>query len=344
MKHYIPCIIIAACLLASCSDKNEDVNSGGYTNPVLPGISLPDPTVIRADDGYCYAYGTEDIYGIPIFKSKDLVNWERTNTVFTSSNRPSWGIKGAASYLWAPDINKIGNKYVLYYSHVPDDLGGSGENTWGIGVATADKPVGPFYDKGKVIIGGEVGQECTIDPAYFEDTDGKKYLLWGSYVGIFIGELNEDGLSLKNKYSSTRLAGTDGFALEGAYMYKKGNYYYLFCSNGPYNYEYKQYQVTVGRSESITGPFVTRDGGRMLDNSLDIVLKGNDAFYCPGHNGEIITDDNGVEWIVYHAYKAGDEAAGRNLMLDKVTWTSDGWPQIGNGSPTASSNDKPYFR
>lgn len=344
MKYHIPYIIFAAFLLVSCTEKIEVTDPSGYTNPVLPGISLPDPTVIRADDGYCYAYGTEDIYGIPIFKSRDLVNWERANTVFTSSNRPSWGFKGAASYLWAPDINKIGDKYVLYYSHVPDDLYASGEGSWGIGVATADKPVGPFYDKGKVLIGNEVGLADCIDPAYFEDTDGKKYLIWGSYFGIHIGELNADGLSLKDKYSSTRLAGTNGFALEGAWMYKKGNYYYLFCSNGPYNYEYQQYQVTVGRSTSITGPFVTRNGGKMLDNSLDIILQGNSNFYCPGHNSEIITDDNGVDWILYHAFNADNEAAGRNLMLDKVTWDADGWPVIGNGTPTISSNDKPYFK
>ena len=81
----------------------------------------------------------------------------------------------------------------------------------------------------------------------------------------------------------------------------------------------------------------------MLENSLDIILKGNDNFFCPGHNAEIITDDKGVEWILYHAYKAGDEASGRNLMLDKVTWTSDGWPLIGTGTPSASSNDRPFF-
>ena len=352
MKHYIPYIIIAATLcFTGCKwqeydpDKGViDNETGGYANPVLSGISLPDPTVIKGDDGYFYAYGTEDIYGIPIFKSKNLVDWGRTNTVFTSYNRPSWGIKGAASYLWAPDINKVGDKYVLYYSHVPDDLDGSGVGTWGIGVATADKPAGPFYDKGKILTGEEIGQNCCIDPAYFEDDNGKKYLLWGSFFGIHIAELNDDGLSLKDKYSSTRLAGTDGFALEGAWLYKKNNYYYLFCSNGPSDYEYKQYRLTVGRATSITGPYVTKNGGQMLNNSLEIIMESSDDFYCPGHNAEIITDDKGVDWILYHAFIAGNQALGRELMLDKVTWDADGWPAIGSGIPTVQSDDRPYFK
>ena len=332
-------LIVIALLFAISNSTRAQVDTDYYRNPVVK-TSLPDPTVIRANDGYYYLYATENIRNLPIYRSKNLVDWQFVTTAFTRESRPQWNPKGN---LWAPDINKVGNKYVLYYSHVPDDLDGSGVENWGIGVATADKPEGPFYDKGKVIIGGEVGQNCCIDPAYFEDTDGKKYLLWGSFFGIYIGELNDDGLSLKDKYSPTRLAGTDGFAMEGSWMYKKGDYYYLFCSNGPSDYEYQQYQLTVGRSTSITGPFVTKNGGKMLENSLEIIMKGDDSFYCPGHNGEIITDDKGVDWIIYHAFLAGQQSSGRQLMLDKVTWDSDGWPVIGNGTPTATCNDKPYF-
>ena len=83
-----------------------------YKNPVV-NYSLPDPSVIRAEDGYFYLYATEDIRNLPIHRSKDLIKWESVGTAFTDETRPTFEPKGN---LWAPDINKIGDKYVLYYS------------------------------------------------------------------------------------------------------------------------------------------------------------------------------------------------------------------------------------
>lgn len=83
-----------------------------YTNPVI-NTSLPDPSVIRADDGYFYLYATEDIRNLPIYRSRDLVDWQFVGTAFTPETRPQWNKDGG---IWAPDINKIGDKYVLYYS------------------------------------------------------------------------------------------------------------------------------------------------------------------------------------------------------------------------------------
>ena len=91
-----------------------------YKNPVV-NYSLPDPTVIEAEDGYFYLYATEDIRNLPIHRSKDLVNWESVGTAFTTETRPTFEPNGN---LWAPDINKIGDKYVLYYSM--SRWGGSG--------------------------------------------------------------------------------------------------------------------------------------------------------------------------------------------------------------------------
>ena len=107
-----------------------------YQNPVI-NYSLPDPSIIKGEDGYYYLYATEDIRNLPIHRSKDLVEWEYVGTAFTKSTRPNFEPKGG---LWAPDINKIGDKYVLYYSM---SVWG-GEWTCGIGCATADKPEGPF--------------------------------------------------------------------------------------------------------------------------------------------------------------------------------------------------------
>ena len=77
-----------------------------YSNPVI-NYSLPDPTVIKADDGYYYLYATENIRNLPIHRSKDMVNWSFVGTAFTNETRPTFEPKGN---LWAPDINKIGDR------------------------------------------------------------------------------------------------------------------------------------------------------------------------------------------------------------------------------------------
>lgn len=131
-----------------------------YQNPVI-NYSLPDPSIIKGEDGYYYLYATEDIRNLPIHRSKDLVEWEYVSTAFTKSTRPNFEPKGG---LWAPDINKIGDKYVLYYSM---SVWG-GEWTCGIGCATADKPEGPFKDHGKIFRSNEINVQNSIDPFYME--------------------------------------------------------------------------------------------------------------------------------------------------------------------------------
>ena len=83
-----------------------------YRNPLID-TSLPDPTVIRAQDGCWYLYATEDIRNTPVYKSDNLVDWSFVGTAFTDETRPKWNPKGN---LWAPDINYINGQYVLYYA------------------------------------------------------------------------------------------------------------------------------------------------------------------------------------------------------------------------------------
>ena len=136
------------------TDKDE------YQNPVIHR-SMPDPTVIKANDGYFYLYATEDIRNIPIYRSPDLIDWEFMGTVFTDQTRPTFVSGGG---LWAPDINYINGKYVLYYSM---SVWG-GEWDCGIGVAIADNPEGPFIDCGKLFLSSEIGVQNSIDPCYVE--------------------------------------------------------------------------------------------------------------------------------------------------------------------------------
>ena len=136
------------------------ISAENYKNPVVD-YSLPDPTVIKGDDGYFYLYATEDIRNLPIHRSKDLVNWEFLGTAFTDESRPDFEPNGG---IWAPDINKIGDKYVLYYSM---SVWG-GEWTCGIGCAVSDRPEGPFKDCGMMFRSNGIKVQNSIDPFYIE--------------------------------------------------------------------------------------------------------------------------------------------------------------------------------
>ena len=292
-----------------------------YQNPVI-NYSLPDPSIIKGEDGYYYLYATEDIRNLPIHRSKDLVEWEYVGTAFTKSTRPDFEPKGG---LWAPDINKIGDKYVLYYSM---SVWG-GEWTCGIGCATADKPEGPFKDHGKMFRSNEINVQNSIDPFYIED-GGKKYLFWGSFRGIYGIELSDDGLSIKKGAKLRQVAGT---AYEGTYIHKKDGYYYFFASIGTCCEGLKStYTTVVGRSKKLFGPYVDKSGKTMLDNHHEVRIHKNDAFVGTGHNSEIGTDKAGNDWMFYHAVSTKNPE-GRMLLMDKVNW-KDGWPSVTGNSPS----------
>lgn len=320
--------ILAASLLLSASACTFTGDT--YTNPVI-NTSLPDPTVIRADDGYFYLYATEDIRNLPIYRSRDLTDWQFVGTAFTDDTRPQWNKKGN---MWAPDINKIGDKYVLYYSK--SEWGG--EWTCGIGAATADRPEGPFTDHGPLFISSEIGVRNSIDQFYIED-NGHKYLFWGSFHGIYGIELSDDGLSVKPGAVKKQVSGT---FMEGTYIHKRGKYYYLFGSAGTCCEGARStYRVTYGRSENLFGPYVDKKGQRLLDNHYEVMLHGDDTFVGTGHNAEFVTDDLGQDWILYHGYKKAEADDGRVVFLSRVDW-KDGWPEVA-GSVPEKENVKPSF-
>lgn len=300
-----------------------------YSNPVID-YSLPDPSIIKGEDGYFYLYATEDIRNLPIHRSKDLVNWEFVGTAFTDATRPDFEPEGG---IWAPDINKIGDKYVLDYSM---SVWG-GEWTCGIGCAVADRPEGPFKDCGMMFRSNGIKVQNSIDPFYIED-NGHKYLFWGSFRGIYAIELSEDGLSLKSGSSPVQIAGT---AYEGTYIHKRGGYYYMFASIGSCCEGLKStYTTVVGRSTSLFGPYLDKKGQSMMDNHHEILIHKNDSFVGTGHNSEIVSDNAGTDWLFYHAVSVANPD-GRVLMLDKIDWI-DGWPSVEGNSPSVKS-EKPRF-
>lgn len=300
-----------------------------YHNPVSEKL-LPDPTIIRKGNGLFYLYATEtSSRNMPIMVSKNLVDWSLVNTVFTNSTRPSFLSGGD---LWAPDINYINGQYVLYYS-----LSKWGEEQAnGIGVATAPEPDEKFSDKGKLFTSNEIGVQNSIDPCYVED-EGKKYLFWGSFRGIYAIELSEDGLSVKQGAEKRQIAGT---YFEGVYVHKRNNYYYLFASIGSCCEGLNStYQLVVGRSTSLFGPYVNKSGNSMMNNAYTLLINKNPSFVGNGHCSGIVQDDAGKDWILYHGIKTSEGVSkGRMLMLDQVKWDNNNWPYVEGGAPSSTSS------
>lgn len=343
MKKILFTIVIAfAAILSSSAD--DSAKRLTYTNPIIKK-SIPDPTIIKADDGYFYLYGTEDTRNMPIYRSRNLVDWMFVGTAFTEATRPRT-VNPYVSYknsegntvsamMWAPDINYINGQYVLYYA-----IGVWGiEWKSGVGVATSERPEGPFVDRGAVFISDEIGVQNSIDQFFIEE-GGKNYLVWGSFRGIYIIQLTDDGLRVMPGATKKQLAGG---LMEASYIYKKDGYYYLFGSAGSCcDGASSTYHVVYGRSTNLMGPYVNKNGGTMLNNQAETLLKGDSFVAGPGHNAEFVEDDKNQTWIIYHGYLKEEADKGRCVFLDQVKW-SNGWPYIEN-SVASKQSAAPYFQ
>lgn len=335
-------LVLTAACLTSCDPGNKadgpDVDPvTTYTNPVSVQ-PCPDPSVIKGDDGFFYLFATEDaVRGIPILKSKDLVNWSPSGQVFSGAARPR--LDGSPDgNLWAPEIARIGKKYVLYYSYTPKDFAGK-EWQWGIGAATADRPSGPWTDKGKIFLSGEIGVQCSIDPCFYTE-GGRNYLIWGSYFGIWAIELTADGLSVKEDAEKVHLAGQDGYGLEGSMIFKKDGKYYLFVSEGGNGYD-NDYKLGAARADKLLGPYLNKAGKDVKNAAVDFFLKAGNGFVSPGHCSEIVTDGHGTDWVLCHAFVQGEPDKGCRLVLNRLDWTN-GWPAV-EGGVCAKSGTLPYW-
>ena len=324
---------------------------GAYVNPVSRGFAdtFADPSVIRAKDGYWYAYGTTDPlregegtrHIIPTARSSDLVNWTYVGDAFSESTLPGWAAPDAA--LWAPDIRYLDGTYYLYYV-VTQTTVTPGPNDNAIGVATAPTPTGPWTDSGDPVVDPRPGAsgnpddfKWTFDPSEFTDRDGTRYLYYGSYYGgIFVTQLSADGTEAVGE--PTMVAIDNRY--EGAYVVRHGRWYYLFaseanCCAGPTT----GYSVFAGRSESPRGPFVDRDGIPLVASRVGgtiVVTPNGNTWVGTGHNA-VVTDLAGQDWLLYHAIDRRDpyldEPFGINqrpMLLDRLDWV-DGWPTVRAG-------------
>lgn len=322
--------IVLSLTCLSCTVKAG--SSDTYQNPIIR-YSLPDPTIIKAADGFFYIYATEDTHNVPIYRSKNLVNWVYAGTAFNDRTRPMDFVPNGG--IWAPDINYIDGQYVLYYSK--SEWG----KTWecGIGVAVSDRPNGGFHDAHKLFISSEVNIENCIDPFFIQE-DGRNYLFWGSFHDIYGVELTADGLSIKEGCTPQKIAGG---LIEATMIVKHAGFFYLIGSAGSCCEGAKStYRLVVARSRNLFGPYVDRQGRSAIGDNFSTLLTKSSHVFGPGHCSEFVTDDAGQTWVLYHGFQASDVEAGRVVYLDKIEWGSDGWPTIKNSQPSVEA-EAPLF-
>jgi arabinan endo-1,5-alpha-L-arabinosidase len=291
-------------------------------------IRVHDPsTIVKCKDEYwifCTGRGT------PSYRSKDLINWERGPRTFETA--PAWvaeavpGNRGGLDF-WAPDVIHLGDRYLLFYS-----VSTFGKNTSAIAVAsnpTLD-PADPKYrwtDGGIVVRSTDRDDFNAIDPAVFRDADGRLWLSFGSFwSGIKLIQL--DPKTGKRIAPASPMIGLSrNRTIEAPFIYRHGGYYYLFvnwglCCRGVNS----TYEIRMGRSEKITGPYLDKDGVDLARGGGSLFLATDGPFIGPGHAG--ILEERGRYWLGCHFYDPTSRGAG-TFAIRPLTWDKDGWPAAG---------------
>lgn len=288
---------------------------GTFTNPVYRG-DFADPHVLKEGDTY-YAYATNAVgRNIQVASSPDLVKWTLLSDAMPSL--APWARLGG-SLVWAPEVIKIGDKFLLYYT-----ARDKASNKQCVGVAVSDKPEGKYRDTNDAPMVCQAQEGGTIDAHPFRDGD-KLYLYYKNdgnccamATWLYVQEMTPDGLGLVGE--PTRLVRNDrnweGRVVEAPTMWKHEGKYYLFFSAN--NYAGHEYAVGYATCETAMGPCVDAPenpilASRMTEKPLVI---------GPGHQ-TIIEDDDGETWLVYHVWDvttAGLRGNSRFMWIDRLVF------------------------
>ena len=334
----------------SSSINPDDFIHGTYQNALYVssstgtfyGMEIADPCVVRGNDGYFYSFSTCR----RVLRSEDGCEWEKYSDGIIA--RPKWGDEHFAAAgkpygeLWAPDVVKIKDKWIYYYSL--SDIGWAA----GIGYAVADEVGGPYTDMGRLFWSEETGEAesvgviSSIDQQVIFGDDGNIYMVLGSFSRIFMIQLTDDGMGLYSPDSSTPgwkyqrehkiLIASNRY--EGSWIFKRGDYWYYMGSSGACcSGKDSTYRVRVGKSKSLFGPYIDSDGDRMdalNEENGDLVVwakKTNTETLAPGHNS-VYKDDAGQYWWYGHCYYEYDNFKTRHLAMDKLLWDENDMPYV----------------
>ncbi|MBL0182661.1 MAG: glycoside hydrolase 43 family protein [Chitinophagaceae bacterium] len=280
-----------------------DNGDGTYKNPVI-NADYSDPDAIRVgNDYYLVSSSFEDIPGLPILHSKDLVNWTiighalKRQPPFEHFSKPQHG-----NGVWAPSIRYHNNEFYIYYPD-PD---------FGIYLTKAKNILGPWMEP--VLVEGGKG---LIDPCPLWDDDGKTYLVHayaGSRAGIksiiVVKQMNAEG----TKTTDAGVLVYDGHekdpTIEGPKFYKRNGYYYIFAPAGGVS---TGWQLAL-RSKNVYGPYERK-----------VVMDQGTTPVNGPHQGAWVTTQTGEDWFLHFQDKG---PYGRVVHLQPMKWIND-WPVIG---------------
>lgn len=303
--------LVATCVMSAMADEyvsevwSPDLGNGKYINPIIDA-DYSDPDVVRVgDDYYMTASSFSDIPGLPVLHSKDLVNWTIIgHAIAEMPDYAKFKTPNHGNAVWAPSIRYHNGEFFIYY----------GDPDLGIFMTKTKNPAGPWepltlVHKAKGI----------IDCCPFWDEDGKAYLphgYAGSRAGVksIIGmiEMTPDGKSTIGQDRIIYDGHLDNETIEGAKMYKRGDWYYIFSPAGGVPTGWQE----VLRSKNPWGPYETRN----------VLEQGDTDMNGPHQGAWIDTPDGKEDWFIHFQDKG---PYGRVVNLEPMKWLENGWPVIG---------------
>lgn len=279
-----------------------------YYNPVLPGWHS-DPSCTQVNGTfYCVTSTFISFPGLPIYASKDLINWKHISHVWNrESQLPgySWATNGQQEGMYAATIRfHNGTFYVIC-----EYLGVSGKNA------------GVLFKSTDVFSDASWSNAVTfsapkIDPDLFWDDDGKVYV---ATQGIQVQEMDIN--TGKMGPTTSLWNGTGGVWPEGPHIYKRDGYYYLMIAEGG---TAQDHSITIARSKNLKGPYTPHPKNPILTN------RGTQEYFQTVGHGDLFQDTQGNWWGISLATRSGPAyksyPMGRETVLFPVTWKTGDWP------------------
>ena len=278
---------------------------------LMPG-DYPDPSVLKDGDDYYMTHSAFNyLPGFLIWHSRDLLHWEpvcRADGAWTGS-------------AWAPDLQKVGDTYYLYYP--------AGGTNW---VVTAKDIHGPWSEPIDLKIRG-------IDPGLIVTPEGKRYLFTSDGQ---VTPLTDDGLASAGEtekvyegWEYPQEWDTECMCLESPKLTWHDGYYYLTSAEGGTAGPATSHMVVCARSKSVYGPWENSPY-----NPIVHTYSADNKWWSKGH-GTIVEGPGGQWWVVYHAYNKDAYSLGRNTLMEPIEWTSDGWYRSVKDMPLPEAGDMP---
>lgn len=301
------------------------ISANEYRNPIIAGF-YPDPSITRAGDDY-YLVNSSFSYspGVPIFHSKDLVNWKSLGYVLTTPSQLPLKNQRMSRGIYAPTIRHHNGVFYMITTLV--DVRGNF-------LVTAKNPAGPWSEP---VLLPEIGG---IDPDIFFDDDGKAYIshndapvgepLYNGHRAIWLWEFDlKTNKVVKDSGRVIVNGGTDiskkPIWIEGPHIYKINGWYYLLCAEGGTAMDHS---AVIFRSKSLQEPFLPYEKNPIL-TQRDLNKHRRNPVTTAGH-ADFVQTKEGDWWAVFLATRAYDKKfynTGRETFLLPVTW-KDGWPVI----------------